>query len=256
MQRQSNCRGRIPVCPSPFADESFSSWVERTACFYGCDLEHWIGQFSLELPEYGAGYDLEPSDEVRAVLARWHRMPEHLLPMSVPSVDGCLPNGARSCFCEHCWDDDVEFGRQPYARRHWLKWTTVHCSIHATFLCTGNRSAGSGWQHIWTTKARWRKALGLPVRSHCKGLWSRVSDLVVAGCSIQDLRVLERFSSDSDDRLAKAALADVVSTWTSQETAGGWSRQPPVLLQNRIEVLQQAASRLKQSINSSHQSRD
>jgi hypothetical protein len=44
---------RIPAFPVAQSDESLSSWMERTACFYGCDLGLWVNQFSKELYELG-----------------------------------------------------------------------------------------------------------------------------------------------------------------------------------------------------------
>jgi hypothetical protein len=145
---------RIPVCPTALADETLSSWIERTACFYGCDSDRWVGQLSTELLTYGKdSVDLDSSVELRMVVGNWSGVSQGKLPQILSGTENWLPSNARLVFCEHCWDEDVRNGRQPYIRRRWLDWTTVHCATHRAFLCAKNRSIDQGgsfisWQDV------------------------------------------------------------------------------------------------------------
>jgi hypothetical protein len=106
---------RIPICPVPQADECMSSWIERTACFYGCDLNRWLGQFSDGLTPAEYGFDLDLSGQVRALMSAWSAIPLENLPL--PSdASWLLPQSGRLAFCEQCWNEDVRRKRQPYIR--------------------------------------------------------------------------------------------------------------------------------------------
>ena len=59
----------------------------------------------------------------------------------------------------------------------------------------------------------------------------------------QILSLFERFDAP-DDRKANFALASVLQAWVSGDTSNEGS-EPPVLLENRIEVLQPAISLLE-----------
>jgi hypothetical protein len=132
---------RIPACPISQADESLYSRIERTACFYGCDLDSWLVQFSKELGRHEESkLDLDSSPTFRIVLSKWSGLSVARLPSVLSDTVHLLPTSARLTFCEHCWDEDVRNGGQPYIRRHWLKWTTVHCAIHQVFLSAKHRS--------------------------------------------------------------------------------------------------------------------
>ena len=101
---------RVPVCPIPLADESLSSWLDRTACFYGCDLERWVGQFTADFCGYGADIDLDRSDELRFTIGKWSGVPAHRLPPSLTGAGHWLPKAGRLAFCDDCWDQDVRNG--------------------------------------------------------------------------------------------------------------------------------------------------
>jgi hypothetical protein len=240
---------RIPVCPIPLADESLSSWLDRTACFYGCDLERWVGQFTADFCGYGADIDLDRSDELRFTIGKWSGVPARRLPPSLTCAGDWLPQAGRLTFCDDCWDQDVRNGSQPYIRRHWLKWTTVHCAEHQKFLCEKNRNLSpaapcSGWQDIWVSRSNWRAALELPDRVVTPSIWYQTSKRLTDGWSgTHILSLFERFDAP-DDRKANCALASVLEAWASGNTSDEGS-EPPVLLENRIEVLQQAISLLE-----------
>jgi hypothetical protein len=242
MPTRENFLPKIPAWPKPQTAESLSSWVERTACFYGCELDHWISQFSIELPIFDTpNIDLDLHEGFRAAVSAWSALPLELLP-SLATPETVLPNGARLNFCDQCWDEDVLKQRQPYVRLHWLNWATVHCARHLRFLSVKNRSvdagaAYAGWREIWASKACWRDALHIANRGLNAGsLWYRPHDALTRRTERQ-LGSFGRFT-DPKDFPAKAALSNVLEGWRSQPS------DLPVLLENRIEILQQALNLL------------
>ena len=212
---------RIPICPVAQTDECLSSWIERTACFYGCDLDRWIGQFSIEFTTHSElPMDFDLSDKVRAVVSEWSAIPLPKLPI-LSDTTRVLPNNARLAFCEQCWDEDARSGRQPYIRRYWLNWTTVHCVSHRGFLCAKNRSVDANaphvsWTDVWASKPNWRNALQLQMRGTYAGtLWYRMPSRFCQ-CTERLLRLLERLADPSDE-LANEALDRVCGIWRSSE---------------------------------------
>lgn len=234
---------RIPICPSVLEQECLSSWIERTACFYGCTLERWIGQFSAELENDS---DIDLSEGLRSSLSKWTGIPLDAIPKVSNSLR-TLPNFARLSFCETCWDEDVREGNQPYVRRHWLNWNIVHCTRHRSFLSAKNRTVDqratrTAWQEVWASKPNWRSALQL--RAHGYALWTlcyRMSRQA-ATCDERLMDLLERFTNKAD-HAAYEALNDVLQTWRRP----AFATTMPLLLENRIEILSQAASIVGQS---------
>jgi len=194
--------------------------------------------------------DLDSSEELRKTVGSWCSMSATRLPSPLACVDNWLPKGARLTFCEYCWDEDTRSGRQPYLRRRWLKWTAVHCPKHQVFLCskipTANRPGSyGGWREVWASRSNWAAAFELPVSTFGSSLWCRANKRLTGAESAKRLTWLERFENCTDRRPA-SALSSVLRTWLGREQIA------PMHLENRIEVLRQAAQRLGDS--SSHQS--
>ncbi len=240
---------KIPICPKLEAEECLSSWIERTACFYGCDLDRWIGQFAVELMSSSAlEVDLDLSDAVRAVVSGWSAVPLEKLPPSLFDSSRVLPNGARLAFCEQCWDSDVIGGGQPYIRRHWLNWTYVHCATHRSFLSEKSRSVDAhapfvSWQEVWASKPIWRDSLQLQKRGRCVGaLWSR-APMWSPRPTESLFRALERLADPTDVPATEAVLR-VLQRWHQPCLDLRGHLAFPIVLENRIEVLCQAAALL------------
>ncbi len=213
------------------------------------DLDRWIGQFSTVLTTQGnLSVDLDLSDEVRAMLSEWSALPLPRLPM-LSAARRVLPKSARLAFCERCWDEDVCSGRQPYVRRYWLNWTTVHCANHRDFLCAKNRSVDPNaphvsWTDVWASKLDWRNSLQLQKRGTFAGkLWYKMPTQF-SQCTERLLRALERLA-DPNDAPAKEALDRVCRIWRSSEQVSVGRVYIPLLLENRIEVLRLAATLLQ-----------
>jgi hypothetical protein len=250
---QKSQLSRIPVCPVPLFDECLSSWIERTACFYGCATDQWIGQFSTDVLWFeNPSVDWDLSDEARSVLSAWSGISTARLPrLSETSL--VLPMHARLTFCEQCWDDDAHNGGQPYVRRSWLNWATVHCDHHRTFLSSINRSvvahsAGVSWQEVWSRKAAWRDAMELKGRGTGLGsLWFRTTNKLSGSLR----QALVRFG-DSTDKSAQRALDQIIGVWNPSPVNDRRRLDLPVILENRIEILSQAATALaEQTVRSS-----
>jgi hypothetical protein len=216
--------------------------MERSACFYGCDLERWLAQF---LAESEQDLDLELNKDVRITLSRWTGIPLDRFPQA-PDPNEILPQSARLAFCEHCWDEDARIGQQPYVRSDWLNWTTVHCRRHETFLSAKNRSVHPRspqitWQEVWACKTSWSIALHLPQRGiRVWSLCCRTPDWLPQ-CNEQFRSWLERLRN-SRDADAKNALNAVLQGWQRSSGKADQSVDRPVLLENRIEILYQASA--------------
>jgi len=254
---------RIPACPVSLTGECLSSWIERTACFYGCDFDHWIGQFSVELMRRGeTTTDLDLSKTLWTVVGECTGVSPARLPSVLSDTSQLLSNRARLAFCEHCWDDDVRSGGQPYIRQHWLKWTTVHCANHREFLSAKYPSLDRyaffvSWQDIWASKPNWRDAFELRKRAPYSGTgWYRpATGAAHIHRRKQLFRLLERIS-DASDLPANEALTRALESFPSWRHSDHRSTQTPRmfesminnaftevpgLLENRIELLRQTA---------------
>lgn len=229
---------KVPIWPLPLTGECLSSWIERTACFYGCEMDSWVSQFrgSSHRAETQT-LDWDISCEGRDFLGACCSLPASDLPqLSDPAL--VLPIQARLAFCKQCWDEDACAGGQPYVRGIWLNWATVHCANHRTFLSSLNRSAFAKgprvtWQEIWSRDAAWCQALSLKPRGAGLGaLWSGQPAEVT-----EPLRGLLVRLADPSDAPAMDALTDVMGRWGLLE-----SSNVPVSLTHRIELLTDAAT--------------
>jgi hypothetical protein len=192
--------------------------------------------------------DLDLSDTLRTLVGEWCGVSLARLPSVLSAEANWLPNDARLAFCEHCWDEDVRTGGQPYIRRHWLSWTAVHCATHRAFLSTKNRGIDRfgfiSWQDVWASRENWREALEIQKRvPYSERVWRRTGKPQM-DCEDQPLfSSLKRLTNQSDE-LAKGALSRVLESWQASEQRPA-GINTPVLIENRIEVLRQAALLLK-----------
>ena len=173
--------------------------------------------------------DWDLSDNARSVLSAWSAMSESNLPR-LSDAALVLPLSARLTFCEQCWDDDARSGSQPYVRRSWLNWSTVHCDRHRTFLTSANRSITANashvnWQEVWSRKAIWCEALELKWRGTGLGsLWFQASRKL----SEPLMRSLVRLG-DSSDVLALQALEKGIGAWHLTRSPSGRPELPVML---------------------------
>jgi TniQ len=173
---------RLPVVPRPAADELLSSWIERTACFYGVDYETWLSYLMSQagdLPSPGR-HDADQDERIRAVLEGITDLGDAHVPLVIAGVGrDTLARTARIAFCSRCWDDDVARGEQPYVRRQWANWHHVVCAVHCAFLSaremTGARQmpVTPTWTVLWRARSSWAAAMDVShdPESDEKALW-------------------------------------------------------------------------------------
>jgi hypothetical protein len=153
----------LPAYPQPADAETLSSWVERIGIFYGCSYDHWLGPVAAKLgaPQAATATDVDADPRCRDLFIEWTELSPALVP---PILTGArkdvLPPLARLAFCPACWDDDVEAGHQPYNRREWSQWSSVHCRRHQTFLASRATVLDPfrkvlAWLPLWRTKPSW-----------------------------------------------------------------------------------------------------
>jgi hypothetical protein len=86
----------------------------------------------------------------------------------------------------------------------------------------------------------WRMSFEIPGRPRTSGLWYRPSERLTNTTPPAELFTLLDRLNDHDDLSATDALASVLRTWTVK--SGSYLQERiPVLLENRIEILKQAA---------------
>jgi hypothetical protein len=159
---QSNKPRQIPICPSPQRSELLSSWIERTACFYGCDFDHWLAPIQLSL---GArkehSIDIDKNPKLRRSLSSWVGIPLSNMPTALSKTGlVLLPPRARLVFCQICWDEDAASGNQPYVRQIWTHWNTVYCEKHGEFLSAKHTNLDArndliSWRSVWESRQNW-----------------------------------------------------------------------------------------------------
>jgi hypothetical protein len=111
--------------------------------------------------------DPDSSGLIREMAAQWSGLPEHLVPILLPSSDeSTLQSPARLAYCGQCWTEDAEQRRSPYIRRGWTKWSCVTCLHHKTWLSAreplGRYSSELGWASVWQVDSLWADAAHLP----------------------------------------------------------------------------------------------
>ncbi len=162
-------RRSLPYCPPSYPDELLSSWIARIGLFYGID---YFDVMSSLLPAAGlAGAewteDVETDAAVWDALVAWTGLRTGAIPRLLSRSDeNLLEPAARLAYCPVCWDADVHDGRQPYARRSWVRWTTVTCAEHERWLSARQPSPDyesfmNDWGGIWRSKQTWAGAFGL-----------------------------------------------------------------------------------------------
>lgn len=121
----------------PYSGESLSSFVERTAQFYGTPINAFLSQL-MEGHNWGArGYrdlDLNPPDVLQSRLADsvqdWRSpLAEHR------GFHGCvMAPSLRHAYCPICFSMDLTAGRTPYFRMDWAPFSVTACWEHGTPL--------------------------------------------------------------------------------------------------------------------------
>jgi hypothetical protein len=256
---------RIPICPPPQPGETVSSWMERTACFFGCDYDHWISPILLELGEYeNWQIDLDTSEPLRRLLSRQTGVPLSRIPaLSSDGLLDLLPSTARLGFCSRCWNEDVANQLQPFVRQTWTLWSSVHCRVHGIFLSArypnlDKRDPLIRWRGIWNTRRVWRSVFDFDSQADYSGdgWYTPVkSSRLPRAQHCRLLGILERFSRPDDITAAKAISVglevnshapDIQLSRTriprmTESSFSSSSNCKPFLLENRIAVLRLAA---------------
>jgi hypothetical protein len=143
---------RLPVALRPYADETLSSWLSRTASVYGCTSQELLNSYRPFRQEPIDVIDLQPSD---ATLTSLHV----LLGTHPAQLDGCtlagvyptwIPDwlsrpsplwnvserrtvavaGLSPAVCPFCLRDDIRKGQSQYSRLGWYCATSTICPIH------------------------------------------------------------------------------------------------------------------------------
>lgn len=130
-------RARPLHAPSPYDDESVSSWLTRLAALHRLSLSEMTIQMGLQSPDPDLA--LVPEDVVR--LEELTRQPADVvralqLGADFPQADSLdlierdSETGVRAQFCSKCLSEDISHGRDHYVRREWLLTWTSACTKH------------------------------------------------------------------------------------------------------------------------------
>lgn len=140
---------------SPYSGESLSSFVERTAQFYGTPINVFLSQLMEGHNWSACGYrdlDLNPPDVLQSRLSDsvqdWRSpLAEHR------GFHGCvMAPSLRNAYCPVCFSMDLATGRTPYFRMDWVAASVTICWEHGTPLfewknrdCMGHRRLPQAW---------------------------------------------------------------------------------------------------------------
>ena len=139
----------------PYPGESLSSFLERTAQFYGTPFKALLDQLMEGHDRraiVGRDLDLNPPDVLQSRLADsmqdWHSpLAEHR------GFHGWAMTPARRyAYCPICFSEDLAEGRTPYFRMDWIATYVTICWVHGTPLlewkyrnCEGRRRLPQAW---------------------------------------------------------------------------------------------------------------
>jgi TniQ len=213
---RASSASQFPVVPRRYPDESISSWTERLACFYGVDFDHLLAGLLIEMPQRSrddGSIDLDSDKRTRAHLIRWTGACASLVPTTIDSRrQKILPPRSRLAFCPHCWDDDIAHSRQPFLRKSWAYWSTVHCATHRVFLKAklvhpDRRQEFVTWRRVWASKDLWRCAFDLSAHDSCEESPYTVDDKNLSRRLMSSLRKFE----NGGNLLRTTALGNALS---------------------------------------------
>ena len=122
-----------PVCPRPFADETFGSWFGRVAARYRMDVDHLAESTGVEL-EIGRdcfGWLTMPSPRGRTLqrLAALARV-EPITLANLASGGPVAAAGPTIWFCCRCFFLNPLEVESPYWHAAWLAMEPAYCPVH------------------------------------------------------------------------------------------------------------------------------
>jgi hypothetical protein len=197
---------------------------------------------------------------MRTHLIRWTGARAAQVPTTLDSSKHfILPARSRLAFCPHCWYDDVSDLRQPFLRKEWAYWSTVHCATHRVFLSAKHvhpdrRHDLVSWRGIWASDETWCRAFELTRRDRSFAeSWYAIDDEKPPGDLVG---LLSRFRDPVDSQAATALhralshelvgrVESVIGSLARSDRALGalesslntCQYERPLLLERRIAVL-------------------
>jgi len=128
---------RLPLIPTPFLDETLSSWLFRAAANYHLTTREFAkGLIALEgqsLPR-NCDFDAKPPEGLMTALAKYSGFRRSELDRLIVSPAGStLGPEQRDAYCPKCFVEDREQGIV-YFRRAWLDAWTLTCERHHCLL--------------------------------------------------------------------------------------------------------------------------
>lgn len=120
----------------PYADETFSSFLDRAASFYLLKRQHLIGQVSPQLHyKYCEDNDHYPHIEICTdVFAAAGKSVDEYERNKYTNPEYAIDHRYRSAYCPLCFVDDLQEERSPYFRKQWARAFYTFCEVHASPL--------------------------------------------------------------------------------------------------------------------------
>lgn len=140
----------------PYPGESFSSFLDRAACFYCLGRRQLIKQIC---PEAGclANDDLDyyPSSILLIKVMSAIGLREVDIPGLIPTEPGLpLYHLERSAYCPACFMEDLKNGNSPYFRQYWASGVNTLCDKHLLpmFTWKSARKYYRKFPHSWVVE--------------------------------------------------------------------------------------------------------
>lgn len=149
----------LPYVPERRSDELLSSWLERTALWYGSSLEAFLGR-AAQATGYDVSYAQVDVDLPTATCAylsvQLGVSPWQLDAILLKHERDILTDG-RITFCVSCWDEDVREDDEPYLRRAWRSAWVLHCPVHSHWLSDRPEPCEAGAEQLWKEDFEWAR---------------------------------------------------------------------------------------------------
>jgi hypothetical protein len=131
-------RDRLVLIPSPFGDETFGSWLRRSADAYHTTVRSFVnfvlGMDSQPRITPYLDWDTAPPPRLLEALASRSAISasklEYLVVHKGPAT---LPPTYRDTYCSRCFEEDFALGAI-YIRKAWLDAWTLSCPTHGCLL--------------------------------------------------------------------------------------------------------------------------
>ncbi|MFS1286924.1 hypothetical protein ACLRDI_04345 [Pseudomonas piscis] len=130
--------------PQPYSDETFTSWLLRSAMNNRCTLTvDMVECYVADSIRNGVDYDFSFGVGFKKFCLSAGLNYVYCKRFFSGQAEGMILSAlSRNSFCRQCLDGDVKFRSTPYWRSSWCRLDTAYCSVHKTLLTSTREDYG------------------------------------------------------------------------------------------------------------------